>query len=132
MLWLELYGLYRGLCLAIQYGYKRLHITMDSRVGVDIILSKCNIPWRTLCLTKKISSLFATLDEYERTHVWRGANQSAYILASLTTGYDEVILYPTKFPTILKDAILRDAFNVYILDCNFFFVIYKIIYLPKK
>lgn len=63
---MELYGLRRGLCFAIQFEYMQLHIVMDTKIGVDIISLKCYILWRVMNIGKKVSML----EEFEIYHVW--------------------------------------------------------------
>lgn len=85
---------------------------MDSKVGVDIISSKCCIPWRVMCITKKISTFLSILEEFKLHHIQREVNQPSNILATLSNSADdEDILYPNDFPMNLKDAILRDVFS---------------------
>lgn len=94
--------------MVIQNGCRKLQIIMDPKV-VDIISSKCRIPWKMMFLSRKINLLLAQCEEYEIQHVWREVNQSADILASLVNDLGKIILYPMDFPVIPKEAIMRDA-----------------------
>lgn len=111
VLWVELYSLLRGLSLSIHFEYKKLRITMGSKVGVDIILSKCCNPRRALSITKKISTSLSMLEELELSNAWKETNQPTDMLPFSSTSPNEKNFHPNKFLVIFKDVILRDAFS---------------------
>lgn len=93
--------------LANECGFKKIQVSSDSLLAMEVIKGKWQCPWRILCL-HQIWHEASFLDEFEMKHTWREANQAADLLTSMATTEEESILEPHEFPNNLNVLSVQD------------------------
>lgn len=70
----ELFAILRRLQICAINGIRKMMITMDSKLTVEILLKYYQCPCRVLAVIDKITFMLANLEDHMTIHIWREAN----------------------------------------------------------
>ncbi|KAJ7965884.1 HVA22-like protein [Quillaja saponaria] len=105
----ELWAIWRGLVLALGLGVKVIWVESDSMSAVKTINKEQSCcPKADTCL-KSIWALLEQFEKFQVSHSWRETNRAADHLAKMFTLRNDVVLWPTQFPSSLWKIIRDDA-----------------------
>lgn len=106
----ELWGIWRGLVLALGLGIRVIWVESDSMSAVKTIKREQSYSGKAITCLNHIWDLLNKFDKYVITHSWRETNRAADHLAKMvpSVGNDDVFM-PEDFPASLWNIIKDDA-----------------------
>ena len=102
-----------GLQVAVEAGYKQLHIEGDNLILIEAVKGESTIPWRLKYAIHDIRMMLSQLDDVQVNHIYREANIAADWLAKYDhsiTG-QKVTVDPgnSDFRRVISDDMLGDS-----------------------
>lgn len=102
-------GVYHGLSLIKELGYKKVELNIYSSIVIEILDSNTILNMECLTLAKQIHEIMEALEEVKWKHIYGEVNQCAYTLAKFEVTSRKSKTFEENMSNLIRPLVIYDV-----------------------